>query len=172
MVSTLLHQLHPKPPNATHARVSNHLTSPGHLGLTTLAIKRYPLQGLSAGASIKKRPLFTERCARTRFTANLPANVHTQRCHNTLQSKAHIDAPPRLPNAMHNRNWASLGHPRANRRKPNAAHAMFLAYARSRMPGALCPEPYAQSNMPGDICPEAYERSHLPETICPKTSAD
>ena len=97
--------------------------------------------------------------------------LQTQHVHNTWQSEAHIDAPFCLPNAVRTRVWAPLGHPRAPREPPNTAHAMVLAYARSHMPGAICPEPYAQGRVPGATCPEPCARSQMPGAICPETYA-
>ena len=124
MVSMLLHQLHPKPPNVTHARLSNHVALPGLLGWSNSATKRYPQHGFSVGTFFRKRPLLTKRSTCKRFTANLPANAGHAEDNQTLHTQSYLRTR------------------RAICPEP---------YARRHMPGAICTETHVRNHMPKDI---------------------
>ena len=105
----LLHQLYPKPPNATHAQVSKHVTSPGPPGWTTLGTKRYPQKGFSAGACCDKGVCSPNAAHAHVSQPTCRQAQHTQRFHNKLHSEAQVDGPARSPNAVHTRVWTPLG---------------------------------------------------------------
>ena len=143
---------------------SNPLTSPGPLDWITLATRRYPQRGFSAGACFRNIPLFTKRCTGSRFTANLPATVAHKNLFipNGNQKHASMHLPAHQTLCTH-----GLGHLWVTRVQ-TVRHQKLHTHCFLRTPGAICLAPYARSHIPGAICPEPYGLSHMPRDICPE----